>query len=410
MPAPVAGIEWRARFRTSGMRCRIRPAGPWGAVETEDSAGELAATVKPMTPSDSNPAARPSTVGPGPGPGRTTSVLVRAPHDLQVVRTDVPDPGPGEALVEVVAAGICGSDVELLDGTRPAAYVSYPVIPGHEWSGRVVRLGPAEDGADPVRVGDPVVAQGIRNCGWCARCREGATNLCSTGYAETGFTHPGAFSGYVLVPARLLYRLDRTVDLTAAALLEPSACVAEALLAASPLVGARTAVVGTGTLSLVAVQLLARAGAREVTVIGDSPSGRELAASWGATGFVGSEEAASPGWSCEADYVFEAAGRPTSARYALAAARRGGTVVLEGIPGDRADGDLTEVVLKHLDVRGVFGASAAAWEHVVALYNAGLLELEPLVSHTFGLREVDAAFELLRARTGGVRKVLLRPE
>jgi len=338
---------------------------------------------------------------------KTRAIVVRAPNDYVIEERNVPEPGPGEVLVKVAAAGICGSDIELFEGTRPAPYVRYPVIPGHEWAGVVAAVGPD---VTTVAVDDPVVAQGFRNCGTCARCREGATNLCTAGYAETGFTEPGAFSGYVLVPARLVHRLRPDADVATAALLEPSACVVEGLLAGPPIVGSSAAVIGTGTLSLVACQLLARLGAREIVVVGDSPGGRELAEQWGATACVSAAEAGQPGWSCEADFVFESAGRENSARLAFAAARRGGTVVLEGIPASRADGDPTDIVLKHLTVRGVFGASAAAWEHVVTLFNAGLLDVAPLVSHRFNLTDVGTALNTLRSRQPGVRKVLLEPD
>ncbi|HZC25552.1 MAG TPA: alcohol dehydrogenase catalytic domain-containing protein [Actinopolymorphaceae bacterium] len=341
-------------------------------------------------------------------PESSPSVVVRSPNDYVVQGLPVTPPAPDEVLVRVGAAGICGSDVELFAGTRPAAYVRYPVVPGHEWSGTVAALGSGVP-SGAVEVGDRVVAQGFRNCGRCPRCREGATNLCEAGYAETGFTHPGAFSGYVAVPVRLVHRLRPGADLEAAALLEPSACVIEGVLAAAPVVGARVAVIGTGTLSLVACQVLAAYHPAELVLVGDSPSGRELGLAWGATRCVDTAEATVPGWTLEADVVFEAGTRLTSARMAVAAARRGGTVVLEGIPAGPAEGDLADIVLKHLTVRGIFGASAAAWEHVVTMFNAGLLDLRPLVSHRYPLTDVARALATLHDRPTDLRKVLLLP-
>jgi threonine dehydrogenase-like Zn-dependent dehydrogenase len=86
------------------------------------------------------------------------ALLVREPGRYAVEEVPEPAPGPGEVPVEVVATGICGSDLELVDGRRPAAYVRYPVVPGHEWVGRVVRPGPGVGGLAP---GDPVVAEGL---------------------------------------------------------------------------------------------------------------------------------------------------------------------------------------------------------------------------------------------------------
>lgn len=340
-------------------------------------------------------------------PDHTSAVVVRAPDDYVVEQRPVTPPGPGEVLVRVGAAGICGSDIELFAGTRPAEYVRYPVVPGHEWAGTLAAVGPGVEG---LAVGERVVAQGFRSCGRCDRCREGTTNLCAAEYAETGFTHPGAFSGYLTIPARLVHTLRPDADLQSAALLEPSACVVEGLLAAAPPIGARVAVVGTGTLSLVACQLLSRYAPRELVVIGDSPGGRELARQWGATSCVGQAEASAEGWTVDADYVFEAVGRPVSARLALAAARRGGTVVLEGIPGGPAEGDLTDIVLKQLQVHGVFGASAAAWQQAVTLFDAGVLELDSLISDRFGLSDIADALEALTTRRAGTRKVVLVPD
>ncbi|MDG4864338.1 alcohol dehydrogenase catalytic domain-containing protein, partial [Streptomyces sp. T-3] len=148
----------------------------------------------------------------------------------------MPAPGPGEALVRVAAAGICMSDREVYDGHRDAAYVRYPVVPGHEWAGTVEAVGA---GVDPALVGRKTVAEGFRACGVCERCRCGETSLCTGGYAETGFTEPGAFADHLTVPARLLHPLNDDADLRAAALLEPSAVIAAAMRAARPRPGER---------------------------------------------------------------------------------------------------------------------------------------------------------------------------
>jgi hypothetical protein len=118
-------------------------------------------------------------------------VLVEAPGSYRIVPTEPAEPGPGEAVVRVTAAGMCGSDREIFAGTRPAPFVRYPVVPGHEWSGVVDAVGP---GVAADLVGAAVVGEGFRACFVCARCRTGATNLCEAGYDETGFTQPGAFA------------------------------------------------------------------------------------------------------------------------------------------------------------------------------------------------------------------------
>lgn len=335
------------------------------------------------------------------------AVVVERPGVARLTRLAVPEPGPGEVVVRVAAAGICGSDLELLRGLRPEPFVRYPIVPGHEWAGTVASIGPGVRG---IAAGDRVVAEGFRSCGVCDRCREGRTNLCLSEYAETGFTHQGAFAEYVSVPARLVHRLPHDADLEAAALLEPAACVAEGLLGAPLRPDLRIAVVGAGTLGLLATSMLALTSPARLAVVGSRSTRLGLAGRLGAGETydvnAGSLESLSEAF----DLVFEAANRPQAAATAMTLARRGGTVILEGISGVSEPTIRPDLVtLKHLDVRGVFGASGAAWTYAVQLYAEGRLPLSELISHRFALEDFRAAFDTLADRTGEAVKVELLP-
>jgi L-iditol 2-dehydrogenase len=338
----------------------------------------------------------------------TRAVVVDRPGVAALRRVARPEPGPGEVLVRVGAAGICGSDLELLEGLRPLAYVRYPIIPGHEWAGTVEAIG---TGVENVDVGAPVVAEGFRACGECARCREGRTNLCAAEYAETGFTHAGAFADFVCIPAGLVHRLPPGSDLAAAALLEPAACVACGLLDAELRPGLSVAVVGAGTVGLLAVALLRLTSPARLALVGTRPDrlalGRELGASETCDLRQGHSVETLGG---EFDLVFEAASRPEGAATAAVLTRRGGTVVLEGISGARRPTiDPDQIVLGHLRVQGIFGASRAAWRWVVELFANGQLDTAPLVTHRLPLEDFEAAFALLRDRDAGALKVELVP-
>jgi L-iditol 2-dehydrogenase len=335
------------------------------------------------------------------------AVRVERPGRIGMIEVDRPAAGAGEVLVAVAAVGICGSDVELLDGSRPAPYVRYPVVPGHEWAGTVAEVGPGVAGLAP---GDRVVAEGFRACGACDRCKEGRTNLCSAEYAETGFTHAGAFAEFVAVPARLVHRLPADADLEAAALLEPAACVAQGLLEVDLRPGLAVAVVGSGTLGLLAVAMLRLASPARLALVGSRASRLELGRRLGATEVVDAAAGGIDELADRFDLVFEATNRPSGGATALRLARRGGTVVLEGISGS-AEPSLTgdEIPLKHLRVQGVFGASGAAWRWVVSLFATGALDPRPLISHRFRLDQYDRAFETLRDREAGALKVQLAP-
>lgn len=332
------------------------------------------------------------------------ALVVERPGAAALRRVPRPEPGPGEILVRVAAAGICGSDVEILEGRRPAQYVRYPIIPGHEWAGTVEAVGP---GVENVDEGAAVVAEGFRACGDCARCREGRTNLCLADYAETGFTHAGAFADFLCLPAHLVHQLPPGSDLAAAAVLEPAACVAQGLLEVDVRPGMTAAVVGAGTVGLLAVALLSRVSPARLALVGTRAPRLELGRALGATEIWDArlDQCPDPGF----DLVFEAAGTVDGARTAIALARRGGTVVLEGISGQPSGVDADAVVLGHLRVQGVFGASRTAWRWVTELFSTGLLDTRPLVSHSFPLEEHAAAFAALADRSGDALKVQLNP-
>jgi L-iditol 2-dehydrogenase len=333
------------------------------------------------------------------------AVVVDRPGAAGLRRVPRPEAGPGEVLVRVGAAGICGSDVDVLEGRRPALYVRYPIIPGHEWAGTVEAVG---QGVENIHEGAVVVAEGFRACGDCARCREGRTNLCAAEYAETGFTHAGAFADFLSVPAQLVHELPLGSDLAAAALLEPAACVAQGLLEVDLRPGMTVAVIGSGTLGLLAVSLLSSVSPARLALVGTRAPRLALGLELGATEVwnVRRDQEPEPGF----DLVFEAAGTVDGSRTAVALARRGGTVILEGISGQSNGIDADAVVLGHLHLQGVFGASRSAWRWVVGLFADGLLDTRPFVTHSFPLEQHDAAFKTVADRNGDALKVQLTPE
>lgn len=333
----------------------------------------------------------------------STAVVVEAPGVHRVTAHTPVDPGPGEALVAVHAVGICGSDREVYQGNRPEGYVTYPLTPGHEWSGTVAAVGA---GVPASLVGRKVVGEGFRNCQVCDRCHAGQTTLCTAGYEETGFTRPGAMAATLTLPARLLHVLPDDADLTAAALLEPAACVAAAALKANARPGERVAVVGTGTLGMFAVQFLAAVSPAELLVVDVRDDREALSRRFGATGFR-LPDAELPD---DIDVVIETAGSASAARTAAALLRRGGRLVLTGLPAPGADGlDPTGLVVRQLEVHTVFGAPPDAWAYAVRVFGAGLLDPLPLVTHELPLTEFPRAIELVGAGDPRVGKVLLRP-
>ncbi|NGN65438.1 alcohol dehydrogenase catalytic domain-containing protein [Streptomyces sp. A7024] len=334
------------------------------------------------------------------------AIIIDRPGAHRLVERETPRPRSGEVLVRVAAAGICASDREVYDGHRDAAYVRYPVVPGHEWAGIVEAVG--ED-VDPGLVGRKTVAEGFRACGVCRRCRYGETSLCTAGYAETGFTEPGGFAEHLTVPARLLHLLPADADLRAAALLEPAAVSTAAVRAAEVRPGERIAVVGAGTLGLLATQLLAAYSPAELVVIDPRTERAAQAEPFGATAALAPGAASS--YEGRFDLVVETAGAPSTAAASCRLARRGGRVVLTGMFTPGAEGiDPVHLSLSQLTVRSIFGAPSAAWTDAVRAFGTGLLRPAPLVTHALPLERFADAIALVGGGDPKTGKVLLVPQ
>lgn len=333
------------------------------------------------------------------------AVSITTPGDLRIIPAEPVPPGPGEALVKVAWSGICGSDRELLVGGRPPELVRYPVIPGHEWSGTVAEIG---TGVDAGLIGTPVVGEGFRSCLVCRSCRRGDTNLCGAQYDETGFTQPGAWSDYLTLPARLLHALPRDCDLRAAAALEPAACVSAACLKLGITPGERAAVVGGGSLGLLATQLLAAASPSELVLVHPRHDRAELAAACGATTLITPGDAVDHFGTFDA--VVEAAGVSGSANLAARLVRPGGRVVWTGVPAeDTKPPSPTHLVTSQITVHTVFGAPSRAWSHAVRAFASGVLDPALIISNEFELDDAGEALRVLAEERQQTVKILLCP-
>ncbi len=319
---------------------------------------------------------------------------------------DAPElvPGPGEVVARPVHTGICGTDLELVAGVVDPAYVRYPLVPGHEWSGIIEAVGPGVTGLEP---GQPVIAEGIIPDRVCAQCVQGHTNLCLT-YDELGFTRAGAAADQVLLPAQVVHVLGEQVSLLDVALAEPAAVAWRAIGRGQPRPGERIAVVGDGTLALVTAHLLRLYSPAELIVCGQRPAQAALAAELGATGFdTGGPRPGRAGG--RFDLVVEAAGTAGAVERALALARRGGRVVLVGLAGNdvRAGFPIDDVVNNDLAISASFAYTSAAWAEVTALLSSGQIRLSPLITHRFPLEAYEQAYQVLRESFGPRGKVIL---
>jgi L-iditol 2-dehydrogenase len=328
------------------------------------------------------------------------ALTITSPGDAGLAGQAAPEPGAGQVLIRPQAVGLCGTDLDLVAGRVDPAYTRYPLVLGHEWAGTVAAAGPGA----ALAPGTPVVGEGIVPCGVCPRCRAGQTNLCLT-YDELGFTRAGAAATWLVMQADLVHPLAPGVSMEDGALVEPASVVYRALTATGVTPGCRALVVGDGTVALLAVRLLGLWSPAEIIVLGRRPDQAILAEAAGASRFETRPEAAGG----EYDLVVEAAGTTDAVLAAIRGGRRGGTVILLGLPphGATAAVPVDDVVNNDLTIRGSFGYTSAAWRAVVTLLNAGRLSLSFLVTHRFPVSEWQAALDTLRGGTGPRGKVML---
>jgi 2-desacetyl-2-hydroxyethyl bacteriochlorophyllide A dehydrogenase len=339
------------------------------------------------------------------------------PEQIRIVERDEPVAAVGQAIVEVAACGVCGSD---LHSFRDGLAVKPGSVLGHEFCGRIV----AAPGIDGIALGDRVAVRPLIPCGECERCQTGRLQLCEGRHEhDIGYGSPGAFAERVLVPRAILgetiFRLPPEVDDAAGALVEPLAVALHAVRIAQVSPEHVVLVIGAGTVGLAVTQMLRLAGVRKVVVAEISRRRRERALSLGAGLAVdpGEEDVTrlmrsitgpgAYGLGARVDVVFECAGAASALATALKAVRTGGTVVLSGIFGREVGVRLDRIVEKELRVQGTL-AYGDEFPEVIDHLASGALRPGDFVSHTYALEEIDEAF---RTQMDGERslKVHVRP-
>ncbi|MGO9334215.1 MAG: zinc-dependent alcohol dehydrogenase [Acidimicrobiales bacterium] len=332
-------------------------------------------------------------------------VIVSAPDIVEVVTEAVPPLEPGEALVEMSVSGVCGSDKAGAHGEH--AFLSPPYYPGHEVVGVVLAVA---DGVDDVAVGDRVTVEPTLVCGHCKPCRRQAENLCENleffgcGYREGGMAD--VFSA----PARRLHKVPETFSDYQAALIEPLATPVHAVRLAGNLAGKTVAILGSGTIGLLALTAVRRAGAGKVLSTDTLAAKRELALTLGADAVVdaGVDDLAGVvrGELGESvDVVFDCVANQATLAEAVKMAVKGGTVVVLGGPRKPATVDLP--VIQEYQIR-IQGAATYRWEDfddAIDIIASGTFDADRFVTATFPLSKAAEAFAAIAS--GGEVKILV---
>ena len=323
-----------------------------------------------------------------------------APNEVRVVDIPKPELQNEYLLIKPLATGICGTDLEIIEGGVDPAYIRYPITLGHEWVGRIVA-----SSASDFAVGDRVVVEGVVPCERCDECQAGATNRCAK-YDEIGFTRDGAAAEFISVPAKLAHLIADQVSDESAALVEPAAVVYQGLLRINPTPDSKILIVGDGTIGLLATTLSKVFQPKVLDVYGIRGSQEGLVRQAGADRFVTDSSQLTKDY----DYVIEAAGAIAAVDLALTQGKRGAQLLLLGYPehGARLSLAVHDLINNDVTIHASFSYTRKSWKAIVDLLNSGDLDLTFVVTHRYQLEQWLEALETLRALTSQPRgKVLL---
>ena len=319
---------------------------------------------------------------------------IHAKDDLRIEQADMPAAGPGEVLLKLGAAGICGSDLHYyFEGRNGSFVVREPLCPGHEASAVVAAVGA---GVTRVKPGDKVAVSPSHACGRCDYCREGREQLCGNmkflGSASL-FPHvQGMFREYFVMGERQCYPVAGDLSLGELAFAEPLAVGLHAVNRGGELLGKSALITGAGTIGCVTVQAARLAGARRITVsdILDRPLSQAMLVGADATlHAVRDAEALSKP---QFDVAYEVSGSIHALKTCMAAVKRGGVVVQVGtLPHEPLPFVVNEVMAKEIDLRGAF-RWGIEFDWAVDYLSTRRVDVRPLLSGQYPLQDAVSAF------------------
>ncbi|MFF2053401.1 zinc-binding dehydrogenase [Leifsonia sp. NPDC058194] len=363
-------------------------------------------------------------------PRTSRQVVFTSRGVIETAEQPLPVLGEDDLLLRVALVGVCATDLHLLAGHIGDPF---PLVPGHEFVGVVAALGEQAARRRGLAVGDRIAVEMLLPCRSCARCREGRYNLCEADDPANGAPHgrqlgvniprtvaPGLWGGYaehLFVPREaIVHRLPAELPWERAVLVEPLAVAHRAIGRARIASGEAVVVIGPGPVGLLTAAAARAAGAGRVVVIGTRASRLELARRFGADITIDARatdavDAVRDALGGLADAVIEVAGVTAAQQQAVRLVRRGGRVVLAGACGANAPVSFLadeELLTREIDLLPSF-LSAGGFEPAIRLLERGGFPFEELVTHRFGLDEVESAFRVIGDREDDIVKAVIDP-
>ncbi len=329
---------------------------------------------------------------------------------------ELPDPviGPDDALLRPRAVTVCGTDLEIFNGSMfyfTSGLAKYPIILGHEWSAEVLAVGA---NVSNVRPGDKVVGECTVSCGHCEYCHKGWYNQCPT-RLETGILNlDGGFSDRMRYPASFLHKFEH-MSFEEAAMVETTAVSVYGVKLVNTGPGDYVAVLGPGPIGLEALQAAKAYGARKVVMIGGRQNRREMALTLGADAVIDPRtqdlvaETLKVTDGRKFDVVIEATGNPAVTRDLMKIVRPRGRISLIGLFNSQVgELDLDAFVVNNITLQGSLG-SPNVWDETIHLMETGRIRTAPLITDRMPLAQVDTVFKMMTEKRPELIKIVLQP-
>lgn len=326
------------------------------------------------------------------------AIVFREGHQVGMEQLPDPEPGPGEVVIAVKASGICHTDIEILRGNYGSS--AFPLVPGHEFAGEVVAMGPDVAG---VSIGDRVVVDPNLGCGACPACRRGRINLCVK-LGAYGVTQNGGFAEFCVVAADHVHSIG-SMDWQVAALAEPLGCVLNGLSTLNGRICETATVFGAGPIGLLMALALKWRGAGQVTVVDLSEDRLRLAESFGLIALAAGSDGVAA-LRRNQDFVADATGVPSVAEAMPDYMRDGGAALFFGVCPQPARIQISpfEMFRRQLSLFGTHSLNANIKETLPILEGNGA-EATRLVSHRVSFEMIEDVFQ--SGATPGALKIQL---
>jgi len=335
--------------------------------------------------------------------------LMTEPGKIEFRDISVPEVKEGQVLVEMVRIGICGSDIQVYYGKHP--YTSYPVVQGHEVSGKIEKIGPEVSGFE---VGDKVTIQPQVVCGKCYPCTHGRYNICDN-LKVMGFQTTGMASEYFAVGAEKVLKLPDNIDYDQGAMIEPLAVAVHALGRAGEAVkGRKILVLGAGPIGNLVAQTAKGMGAKSVMITDLSDYRLNIARKCGIDYCVNSSTQDIAvvvkekfGTREKADLILECVGIKITIDQAIEVARKGTDIIVVGVFGDKPTVDLGLVQDRELRLIGTLMYQENDYKKAIELIETEKINLDPLISVHFNFKDYLKAYQYIEEKMDKVMKVII---